>query len=351
MKTILLTGGGTAGHCIPNIALLPQLKKHFDNIYYIGSKNGIEKKLIEEKGITYFPVECGKLRRSFTVKNLGTPFKVIAGINQAGKIIDKIKPDVIFSKGGYVAVPTVIAGHKRNIPIISHESDLTIGLANKFTAKFCKKVLTSFPETAELLTNGIYTGSPIRDELLKTDKQNALKRLGLKGLKPIILVTGGSQGAQAINKTLKEALPELLKDFEILHICGKGNLNKGKLPNGYYQKEFILNMEDAFAVADVCISRAGANTIFEILASNKPSVLIPLPKISSRGDQILNAEYFYKKGLVHILNQELLTKESIILAINSAYSNREKISAKIKKFNNQNANKKICEIILSYTKH
>ncbi len=350
MKNIILTGGGTAGHCIPHVALLPLLKKNFDNIYYIGSANGIERKIIEQHGIKFFSVDCGKLNRTFTLKNFTTPFKVIKGISQASKIIDNLKPNVIFSKGGYVAVPTVIAAHNKKIPIISHESDLSIGLANRITGNFCKKILTSFPETALKLKNGEYVGSPIREQLFSTNRQTALARLGLTGKKPILLVTGGSLGAQKINEIVRDSLSELTKKFEILHICGKNNLQKTKTPSGYHQKEFLDNMEDAFAVADVCISRAGANTVFELIALNIPTLLIPLPKKSSRGDQVENAEYFFKKGLVNMLNQDVLTKDSLILSTLSTYENSKNIKEKLKNFKYIAPNKKICKLILDYSK-
>ncbi len=322
MATIILTGGGTAGHVTPHLALLPYLKNDFDKIYYIGSENGIEHDIIKKANIPYFSVPCAKLNRSFNLNNLKIPFKLISGFIKAGQIIDDIKPDVIFSKGGYVAIPTVLAGRKRDIPIISHESDYTIGLANKITAKYCKKVLTSFPDTALRLKNGEYVGSAIRNALFNTSKEDAIKKFKFSGNKPILLITGGSQGASVINNVLRSALPDLLPKYDVIHICGKNNLSKELNMKGYLQIEYMDNIEDAFAVASVCISRAGSNTLFELLALKKPCVLIPLPKGISRGDQILNAEYFQKLGLVSVLPQQVLTPKSLTLAINSTYANR-----------------------------
>lgn len=345
MATIVLTGGGTAGHCIPNVALLPYIKKYFDKIYYIGSIDGIEKQIIEKEKIQYFGVTCAKLNRSFNFQNFAMPFKIIKGIYQSGKILDKIKPDIIFSKGGYVSIPTVIAAKKRKITIIAHESDFTIGLANKITAKYCKHVLTTFPETANQLPNGLHVGPPIKQ--LTTSKTNALENFGFSGKKPIIFVTGGSLGAQAINNAIRKALPNLLTNFDVLHVCGKGNLTQGNFPNGYVQKEFIEDMSMCYAVSDICVSRAGSNTLFEILSLKKPCVLIPLPKGNSRGDQVFNAEYFEKKGLVYVLQQNALTPDTLINSITTCYSNRKKFEKAFNSYPIKNSCKKIAEILNS----
>ncbi len=326
MATIILTGGGTAGHVTPHLAILPYLKNNFDKIYYIGSENGIEKEIISKANIPYYSVPCAKFNRSFTLKNLKIPFKIISGYVKAGKIIDEINPDIIFSKGGYVAIPTVIAAKKRNIPIIAHESDFSLGLANKLTAKYCKKVLTSFPDTAKILKNGEYVGSPIRNILFNTSKKDAIKTFGFNGNKPILLVTGGSQGATTINNIVRQSLPDLLPKYDIIHICGKNNLSPEHNYKGYYQVEYMDNIENAFAVSSVCISRAGSNTLFELLSLKIPCILIPLPKGASRGDQILNAEYFQKLGLVNVLPQQVLTPKSLTLAINATYANRFNIT-------------------------
>lgn len=327
MRTIILTGGGTAGHCIPNIALLPYLKEKFDKIYYIGSKNGIEKDIItNQTSIPYYSISCAKFNRNFNLKNFAIPFKVIKGINQAKKIIKKTTPDVIFSKGGYVSVPVLLAAKSLNIPIISHESDYTIGLANKITSKYAKKVLTSFPETATCLKNTEYVGPPIKKEMFNLSKTNALKNFGLSGKKPVLLITGGSLGAQYINNVLRNALPDLLPYYDVLHICGKGNLIKKQNINGYVQIEFTNSMEQAYAACDVCVSRAGSNTLFELMALKIPCVLIPLPQTISRGDQIFNAKYFQKKGLAYVLYQNELTTESLTFAVNSVYANRFNLS-------------------------
>ncbi len=346
MATIILTGGGTAGHCTPHLALLPYLKKDFDKIYYIGSEFGIERKIIEGVSIEYFFVDCAKLNRSFTLKNFTIPFKVLRGINQASKLISKLKPDVIFSKGGYVALPTVIAGKRHKVPVISHESDYSVGLANKLTSRYCKKVLTSFPKTAKEIKNGEYVGSPIRQNLFNVSKEDAKKYFNFLNNKPILLVTGGSQGANAINNCVRKALPLLLEKFNVLHICGKGNIDQSIKMKGYIQIEYLNNMEYAFACASVCLSRAGANTVFELLSLNIPCVLVPLPKGNSRGDQILNAIYFYKLGLTSILFQDMLTPYSLVNEINATYNNRLNLKQNFLRHPIKDASREISRIIV-----
>ena len=348
MATIILTGGGTAGHVTPHLAILPYLKNDFDKIFYIGSENGIERDIIKKANIPYYSVPCAKFNRSFNLDNLKIPFKLFAGYIKAEKIIDEIKPDVIFSKGGYVAIPTVLAGKKRNIPIISHESDFSLGLANKITAKYCKKILTAFPDTALSLKNGEYVGSPIRNSLFRTTKEDAIKTFGFNGNKPVLLITGGSQGAIIINKVIREALADLLPKYDVIHICGKNNISNEHKEKGYFQTEYMDNIENAFSVASVCVSRAGANSLFELLSLKKPCILIPMPKGVSRGDQILNAEYFQKLGLVNVLPQQVLTPQSLTLAINSTYANRFNLARNFNKNPVKDASREISNIIANY---
>lgn len=323
MATIILTGGGSAGHVTPHLAILPYLKNDFDKIYYIGSKNGIEKNIIENIGIPYYPITTAKLIRKFNGKNFLIPFKVLTGINEAGKILDKLKPNVIFSKGGYVSVPVVMAAKKRKIPIVSHESDYSIGLANKIAAKYSKRVLTSFPDTAKEIKKGEFVGSPIRKNLIIKPNKELYAQFGFKGDKPILLIIGGSQGSKAINDIVRQSINDLLKDFDIIHICGKGNLDCEINKKGYFQVEYMNNIENAFTVASVCVSRAGSNSIFELASLKKPCVLIPLPKGISRGDQTQNALYFEKLGLASVLQQESLTSTSLITQIYAAYRNND----------------------------
>lgn len=350
MATIVLTGGGTAGHVTPHLAILPYLKKDFDKIYYIGSKFGIEKGIIEKADIPYYDVPCVKLNRRFTLKNVKIPFVLISGVKKAGKILDKIKPDVIFSKGGYVALPVVLAGAKRKIPIITHESDYTIGLANKISAKYSAKNLTSFPHTATTIKKGVYVGSPIRQKIYNKSTQNNYSRFNFSGKKPVLLVTGGSQGAMAINVNLRLALPKLIDKFDIIHICGKGNLDEKIEYKGYFQTEYLSDIEHAFSITSVCVSRAGSNTLFELLSLNIPTLLIPLPKGVSRGDQILNAEYFEKLGITTVLNQESLSPDSLSAQIYATYNNRAILMKNFENAPIKDASRKISNIIASYKK-
>ena len=281
MKRIILTGGGTAGHVTPNIALLPRLRELGYDIHYIGSYNGIEKELIEQFGIPYHGISSGKLRRYFSVQNFTDPFRVLKGLGEAKRLIKILKPDVIFSKGGFVSVPVVMAGKRRHVPVIIHESDMTPGLANKLALPSATKVCCNFPETLSYLPEGkaVLTGSPIRQELLSGDKYKALEFLHFTSDKPVILVIGGSLGSVAVNEAVRSVLPELLKSFQVVHLCGKGKIDHSlDQLEGYAQYEYIKEeLKDLFALTDLVISRAGANAICELLALHKPNLLIPLP--------------------------------------------------------------------------
>lgn len=327
MKRIILTGGGTAGHVTPNIALLPKLRELDYDIHYIGSCNGIEKKLIEDTKIPYYGIASGKLRRYFDPKNFTDPFRVLKGYGQARKLLKKLKPDIIFSKGGFVAVPVVLAAKSRHIPVIIHESDMTPGLANKLSLSSASKVCCNFPETMKFIPEGkaVLTGSPIREELLHGNKMEALKLCGFTANKPVILVIGGSQGSVVVNDAIRGILPELLKKYQVIHLCGKGKLDPDKVGlEGYIQFEYAKKeLADLFALADVCISRAGANAICELLALRKPNLLIPLSANASRGDQILNARSFERLGYSKVLEEEEITNEKLLQTIRDLYKNRE----------------------------
>ena len=328
MKRIILTGGGTAGHVTPNIALLPRLRELQYDIHYIGSYNGMEKQLVEQQGIPYHGISSGKLRRYFSLQNFTDPFRVLKGFSEANRLIKQLKPDVIFSKGGFVSVPVVIAGKKNHVPVIIHESDMTPGLANKLSMKYASKICCNFPETVENIPNGkgVLTGSPIRRELLSGDKAAGLKLCGFNTQKPVLLVIGGSLGAVHINDAIRAILPDLIRQYQVIHICGKGKVDKSFYSTtGYYQFEYVnAELKDLFATADIVVSRAGANVICELLAMKKPNLLIPLPAGASRGDQILNARSFNKQGYSAVLEEENMTNEVLLSAINDLYDNREK---------------------------
>lgn len=263
---IIMTGGGTAGHVTPNLALIPELKKRGFDIKYIGSIDGIEKEIIGDANIPYFPISSGKLRRYFDMKNFSDPFKVMKGIYQAKRILDKEKPDVVFSKGGFVAVPVVIAASMKKIPVVSHESDLTPGLANKLSAPFCNKLCVTFRESLAYVKDGkgALTGTPIRSEILQGSKIRGKEICGFRDDKEILLVIGGSLGAKSINDEVRRELNKILVDFNIIHICGKGNLDQSlNSISGYKQFEYVKeDLPHLLQAADFIISRAGANVIF-----------------------------------------------------------------------------------------
>ena len=334
MKRILLTGGGTAGHVTPNIALLPRLRELGYDISYMGSYDGIEKKLITEFQIPYYGISSGKLRRYFDPKNFSDPFKVLKGYGEAVRIIRKLKPDVVFSKGGFVSVPVVLAAKRCKVPCIIHESDMTPGLTNKLAIPAASKVCCNFPETLQYLPKdkAVLSGSPIRQELLHGDALAARKFTGLTDDKPVILVMGGSLGAAAVNEAVRKILPTLLKDFHVIHLCGKGKLDASLSGlSGYVQYEYINEeLKDLFALADIVISRAGANSICELLALHKPNLLIPLSAAASRGDQILNARSFEKQGFSLVLEEEAISNEVLLQTIHRLYDERASFSEAMK---------------------
>ena len=327
MKKIVLTGGGTAGHVTPNIALIPELKKEGYEIHYIGSYDGMERAMIENLGINYIGISSGKLRRYKSVKNLTDPFRVLKGYNESVKVLKRIKPDVVFSKGGFVTVPVVFAARKCRIPAIIHESDMSPGLANKLCIPKADYVLANFPEAlAKLPKNkGILSGTPIRQELFKGDRERGLKFCGFNGEKPVLLVVGGSLGALAVNEAVRKILLKLTEKFDVVHLCGKGKSDESlKEVKGYAQFEYINEeMKDIFKITDIAISRAGANAICELLALRIPNILIPLPAKASRGDQILNANSFKKQGFSEVLDEEDITEEGLLDIIYRTYDNRE----------------------------
>ncbi len=328
MKKIVMTGGGTAGHVTPNIALMPALRKEGFEISYIGSYDGIEKRLIEEQGVPYYGISSGKLRRYFNPKNFSDPFRVIKGYGQSIKLLKKLKPDVVFSKGGFVSVPVVLAAKFCRIPAIIHESDITPGLANKLAIPGAVKVCCNFPETLNYLPKekAVLTGSPIRQELLKGSADAGRTYCKFpEASKPVILIIGGSSGSRAINNTVRELLPQLLPDYNVIHLCGKENLDDSLTQTaGYLQLEYAnQELADLFALSDLVISRAGANAICELLALHKPNILIPLSANASRGDQILNANSFQSQGFSYVLEEENLSPETLRSAITHVIAEKE----------------------------
>ena len=349
MKKIVLTGGGTLGHVTPHLALIPRLKEAGYEIHYIGTENGMEApKMRAVEGITYHAVKSGKLRRYHDWKNFTDPFRVIAGAFQSARLMGKIKPDVVFSKGGFVAVPVVFGAWLHRIPVLCHESDLTPGLANKLCKPFATRFATTFPECAEALgAKAEMTGTPLRPELFRGDKAKGLSLLGFDGQKPVLLMMGGSSGAQSVNACLRKAIPELTPDFDIAHICGKGNLD-AELEGtpGYKQIEFLdADLPDVLACTDLVLSRAGANALCEFQALGRPMLLIPYPKGASRGDQILNAKSLEKRGLCRVLLQENMTPETMVKEIRETWAERDTLTEALKNAPPANGTERVLQMI------
>ncbi|NDL66389.1 undecaprenyldiphospho-muramoylpentapeptide beta-N-acetylglucosaminyltransferase [Anaerotalea alkaliphila] len=354
MKKIVLTGGGTAGHVTPNFALLEGLAEAGYEIHYIGSRNGIEKELVRQQHLPYHPISSGKLRRYKDLKNLTDPFKVLLGCVQAWKVLGRIRPAVVFSKGGFVAVPVVLGAWLRRIPVVVHESDMTPGLANRLSQPFAKAVCTTFPQTLEHLpkTKGVHTGSPIRKSLYQGDAGRGREFTGLTARRPVLLMMGGSIGSVKVNQVLRALLPTLLEEFHVLHLCGKGNLDdKLEGTPGYRQYEFIgKELPDLLAMADLVLSRAGSNAISEFLALKKPALLVPLSAGASRGDQILNARAFQRDGYAHLLQEEELTQETLLEAIRQLWTDRDACIRAMEGAPHTDGTEKVLETIKEYSR-
>ena len=350
LKKIVFTGGGTAGHVTPNISIVEKLKNEYE-IHYIGSVSGIEKDIISRYPfIIYHPITTVKLERKLTPKNLLIPFKLLKGINDSRKILKSINPNIIFSKGGFVSVPVAFAGKSLDIPIVAHESDYTMGLANKLVYRKCKTMCFSFKDTcSHYQSKGLFTGTPLREQLFHGNKKKIIDTYNITSTKPVILVFGGSLGARAINNAIASIISNLTKKFTVIHIVGKMNKNTKINQKDYYQVEFVDNIEDYFAIADIVISRAGSNSIFELCALKKPMLLIPLPKDSSRGDQILNAKYLSSKNLCKVLYQEDMTSSTLLDAIETIYRDRHIYISNLSKEKSFNGADKIIAEIKKYS--
>ncbi|WP_163580611.1 undecaprenyldiphospho-muramoylpentapeptide beta-N-acetylglucosaminyltransferase [Gracilibacillus saliphilus] len=348
-KQIIFTGGGTAGHVMVNLAIIPEFLKDGWTIDYIGSKNGIEKDLIEPlEGVTYHPISTGKLRRYFSKENFKDPFKVLKGTWQAHRIIGKKKPAVIFSKGGFVSVPVLVAARMRGVPAVIHESDYTPGLANKLAIPFAKKVLATFPETVQYLPEqkAEWIGAVVREELFTGSREKGFDMTGFSNKKNVLLIMGGSAGSKKINEAVREGLEELLKQFQVVHICGKDNIDETYEQEGYVQYEYVQDeLKDLLAITDLVCSRAGANAIFEFLALNKPMLLIPLSRQASRGDQIVNAQSFEKQGYAKVLEEEELSTDSLVTSLLELKKDKFEIKDKMNQYRSSEAKEKVIDII------
>lgn len=327
MPSIVFTGGGSAGHVTPNLALIAKLQEKGWTIHYIGSRDGIESGIVSERNIPFYSISSGKLRRYFDWKNFKDPFKVMKGVWDAYRILRRLRPNIVFSKGGFVTVPVVAAARLLRIPVILHESDLTPGLANRLAMPLATKICVTFPETLSHLpaNKAVLTGIPIRPELSRGSADRGWSLSGLAPNKPILLVMGGSLGSQAINEAIRSRLDALLQTFHIIHICGKGNVDPSIKNKHYRQYEYVgQELPDFLAASAAVVSRAGATSIFELLSLRKPMLLIPLTRQASRGDQILNARSFEKSGFGKVLYEEDLTGDSLAAAVAELYRDRER---------------------------
>ena len=347
---IVFTGGGTAGHVTPNIALIEVLQREGWQIDYVGSADSIEQVMITNLNIPYHAVSSGKLRRYFSWKNFLDPLKIMLGSVQAYRLLRNLNPDVVFSKGGFVAFPVVVGAWLNRIPIVAHESDMSPGLANRLSFPFVNKICVTFAAAKKHFKQQEkveVTGTPIRRELFNGNAAHGLALCGFTSDVPCILVVGGSQGATIMNTCVRHALDELCQRYQVIHLCGKGKVDSNFSNRARYCQFEYANEElaDFFAASDVVISRAGANALYEILALEKPHVLIPLSQKISRGDQVQNARYFQQQGISVVANEETLTPETLLAAVNEVSTHRAKVIKKIKALAIESATLKIVAII------
>lgn len=351
---VVFTGGGTSGHVTPNIALIKALKEKGSACFYIGSTTRVERDLIEPLDIPFFSVRTGKLRRYFSFRTFLEPFQILIGIIQAYSHLTKIKPNLVFSKGGFVAFPVVVAAFFKKIPVIAHESDLTPGLANKLSFPFCQKILVTFKKAKDYFKNKnkvFVTGTPIRKELFLGDKEKAKALCGFEKPLPTLLVMGGGQGSVFINQAIRAELKALLEKFNIIHLCGQGKVDDSINQKGYAQFAYLQDeLADCMALSDLVISRSGANSVYEVLALKKPHIFIPLSLKASRGDQIHNANYFKEQGVSKVLDEETLTAQTLNESIDKVFQDKDNISQKINALSIDDATNTIIDLIYETAK-
>ena len=348
MKRIVLTGGGTAGHVTPNLAIAPFLRESGYELFYIGSKRGIEKTLVEKAGIPYTGIASGKLRRYLDLKNVTDILRVAKGLGDAFAVIARLRPGLVFSKGGFVTVPVVIAAKMLKAKVIIHESDMTPGLANKISLRFADRVCVNFPETINHVPSGkgVLTGTPIRPEIYQGSIDEATKICGFHDSKPVLLIMGGSQGSVVINECVRNILPQLTKSFNVIHLCGANNKQHDLDMRGYLQFEYVTwELPHLLAYAEVVVSRAGANSISEFLALRRPNLLIPLSLNASRGDQILNARSYEQQGFSMVLDEDAMNPESLKAKIDQLYINRKEFSKRMEESAISDGTKDVLKII------
>lgn len=354
-KRILFTGGGSAGHVIPNLPVIKQFIANNWQVSYIGSYTGIESEIVKKNNIDYYPISTGKLRRYFSWQNFSDPFRIFKGIIDAFVILKKVKPQIIFSKGGFVSVPVVLSAWCLRIPVVAHESDLTPGLANKISYPFVNKICVTFEMAKKSFKNPskvIVTGTPIRSSLFDGEREKGLALCQFSPDKPTVMIIGGSSGSKRFNEVVRESLDTLLGSYQLIHICGQGLMDESLMNvTGYKQFEFVdEELKDLYAASNVVVSRAGANSVYEVLALQKPHIFIPLPLTASRGDQIQNAAFYEANGISTVIKDEELDGERLIKGINQAYQSSDEIIKKIKGLNIQSATDLITELLVKEQK-
>jgi len=314
---VLFTGGGSAGHVVPTYELINVLRRRGVRISFVGSNSGLEEGLLAGLDVDYYGLASGKLRRYLSFVNLLDGFRVVGAIWQAYWLLGRLRPDVVFSKGGFVSFPVVLAAWLRTIPVIVHESDLTPGLANRLAMPFVKTLCINFPATPTGRFRGrvVHTGTPLRDALTNADAATGRRMLEVADVDRILLITGGSLGSDVLNEAVREALPDLTADYVVVHVCGPGKVAAVE-NRRYRQFEYVTDgWGDILAAADLVVSRAGANTLYELLALGKPNLLVPLSRHASRGDQIENAAFAAALGYSRVLAEETLNRESLLTQI------------------------------------
>ena len=339
-KKICFTGGGTLGHVMPNLYLAEELGQY--DLMYIGAGK-VEKDAVEKAKIKYFEIRATKLRRGKFFVNLRVPFELVRAIKQAKRILKQNKPDLIVSKGGFVALPVCIAGRKLRIPIISHESDYSFGLANKIILHFSNVMCVNYEHLADSKKNIVYTG-PVISSSFNYSNIKADVKLDIDLNKPTILIIGGSSGSKAINQAVWGGLAQLTSRYNLIHITGKGNMSKHKAPN-YNQIELSNNIPYLFSISDLIVGRAGAGVVFECAYMHKPMLLIPLQNGQSRGDQVQNANYFYKLGCARILEEFKLSPSNLARSIELVLPLTKEMSANLKKLELNSGKTKMLKLI------
>jgi UDP-N-acetylglucosamine--N-acetylmuramyl-(pentapeptide) pyrophosphoryl-undecaprenol N-acetylglucosamine transferase len=333
MKCVAFTGGGSGGHIYPGLALAASLRLTGNvRIIWIGSTSPLDRNIVEGAGIPFFAIKSGKLRRYFSLKNIADIFHILAGYVQAKKILKKERPALLFSKGGFVSVPPCAAARSLNIPLITHESDFSPGLATKINSFFADKVCLSYAETRKFFSpktaaKTVVTGNPVRDVFREADARKGFAFLGIPETEKVLLVLGGSQGAKEVNNLVRAALPVLTRYFTVVHQTGTADFadlepyrSEKYHPYAYIKEE----MPDVVSCAHLVLGRAGAGTVWESAVCGKPLVLVPLAGSGTRGDQVENARYFEQKGAAAVLVHP--TAEALAAKIEALANEPDKIA-------------------------